>query len=990
MNFLIKYSPGRILGLFLLISVLSLSNGPAVLAVWQEPTQDPPGGNRPVPLDVSATAQTKAGGLTIQGAAAFTGGVTADSLAVTNAHEAISAVTTGASGVTDFAVHGTALNGGWAGYFQGPVLVTGSLQVGTGSSQLCLNSALAEDCISDWSDVQGNNYWLLTGNNNLYPVNPATTKIGIGVAGEPLAPLHIKADPVANRGQLELEGYSGGLELISFYDDPNGYMGYISVQKSQPLKIQNQQNGVYGPISLNPAGGNVGIHNDAPGYPLDVIDDNSTAIVNLNNTNPKLWTGFRIAIDGVEQRFIGLNNTDSVLRFRRNGTTDDLVINTNGYVGVGTVSPLGKLSVEGSIFSRTGLTDNLVADPQFSQAGTYWSNSANWLEETAVLDNGDIVNSAKVTTSGNVVVVSDFVPVDPYKTYRFSIWIKSDNATAGARYFGLYSYNENKQAMNVFRVDGASTGNPYFWSGDLILNTWRQVTGYVLPCNSGDGWINPADTTNVNYRMDCQARYLRLRFLNYGNAGTTVTNWFALPAVEEVQSSAVAFSKNYSDYIINPAGNVGINTIAPNKLLEIADNELTVNVPTVRITNAAYYGGYSVPLNEPHGALEFYSTYTGGNYPAVTAAIKAINESNSGIEHGLGFFVNNNSADPTEVVRINENGTVGINNITPDDSYKLDVNGSVNSTGGYCINGDCLTDWADVQGDNLWTDAGTYIRPSATANLQIDETSGELQAINANVVINGGHLDLENFGLIRYSSENESPPVLIADQLMVGRKYCATAGAFCDPPAQELGVDLQNSENLIFGRVRQTTTGNNDATQNLLRLQRGDGSDSVIDKLTVGVNGHTMINVLDNTNAWAMPATVGNPGLKVLHSQGSDAAIYAHGSLYGLYAVSAGSPDSGYAIVGHTPSFSDNLFLLKSGTGEGSDVFKVLYSGDTLDQGALVVGSLNDDFVDENLLTVAGTGDDRNLLNLKNYYFDGNDYVYTDRFTVSESGDLSM
>ncbi|HBV01925.1 MAG TPA: hypothetical protein DEB69_00700, partial [Candidatus Komeilibacteria bacterium] len=90
MNFLIKYSPGRILGLFLLISVLSLSNGPAVLAVWQEPTQDPPGGNRPVPLDVSATAQTKAGGLTIQGAAVFTGGVTADSLVVTNAHEAIS------------------------------------------------------------------------------------------------------------------------------------------------------------------------------------------------------------------------------------------------------------------------------------------------------------------------------------------------------------------------------------------------------------------------------------------------------------------------------------------------------------------------------------------------------------------------------------------------------------------------------------------------------------------------------------------------------------------------------------------------------------------------------------------------------------------------------------------------------------------------------------------------------------------------------------
>jgi hypothetical protein len=98
---------------------------------------------------------------------------------------------------------------------------------------------------------------------------------------------------------------------------------------------------------------------------------------------------------------------------------------------------------------------------------------------------------------------------------------------------------------------------------------------------------------------------------------------------------------------------VGIGTESPTQLLEIvgdADNGATP--PTLRITNTESDYGSGATLNVPHGAIEFYMQEGSQAYPAVGAAIKAMNQNANGSAHGLGFFTNNASAEPTEIARL--------------------------------------------------------------------------------------------------------------------------------------------------------------------------------------------------------------------------------------------------------------------------------------------------------------------------------------------------
>jgi hypothetical protein len=176
--------------------------------------------------------------------------------------------------------------------------------------------------------------------------------------------------------------------------------------------------------------------------------------------------------------------------------------------------------------------NNLILDPLFNEED-YWTSAPNWDKVSVVLDGNDVVTSAEIRTDGNVQVISDYLPVDPYKTYRFSIWIKSDDSTTGTRYLGHYAYDSSKTAIDSYNYAGTSCNNCYFWHGDIPAGTWQKITGYIFSCDTLT-WTDPSETTLYNFRMDCNAGYLRMRFLNYYNEGTYVTNWFALPRVEEV------------------------------------------------------------------------------------------------------------------------------------------------------------------------------------------------------------------------------------------------------------------------------------------------------------------------------------------------------------------------------------------------------------------------------------------------------------------------
>lgn len=127
-------------------------------------------------------------------------------------------------------------------------------------------------------------------------------------------------------------------------------------------------------------------------------------------------------------------------------------------------------------------------------------------------------------------------------------------------------------------------------------------------------------------------------------------------------------------FVNSTSNNVGIGTIFPQKHLEIASNASSDELPTIRLTatnDDAWYAN-----NQVFGALEFYTSETIGNFPAVGAAAKMLQEGIIGTQYGLGFFTNNNLIDASEKMRITATGKVGIGLTNPNSTLQVVTGGT--------------------------------------------------------------------------------------------------------------------------------------------------------------------------------------------------------------------------------------------------------------------------------------------------------------------------
>ena len=157
--------------ILLAVLVFGLAAPTALADVWEPPPSNPPSSNRPRPLDESAEAQTKAGNLTIEGSLDVEGSINTtvgtpahnfgDALLMSSpdtqsalfiqgniirdegldqalvevenidgsANSAISLLVANRGAAGSVALQVQNLTGGWAGYFYGPVGITGGLQV---------------------------------------------------------------------------------------------------------------------------------------------------------------------------------------------------------------------------------------------------------------------------------------------------------------------------------------------------------------------------------------------------------------------------------------------------------------------------------------------------------------------------------------------------------------------------------------------------------------------------------------------------------------------------------------------------------------------------------------------------------------------------------------------------------------------------------------------------------------------------------------------
>jgi hypothetical protein len=94
--------------------------------------------------------------------------------------------------------------------------------------------------------------------------------------------------------------------------------------------------------------GGVGIGTTSPATLLDIRGlPNNPAVARVNQIGGINWAGWRVDRDSTEKWFVGLGNTNENLLFRRNSSSDDMVIDASGNVGIGTSEPDRKLHIVG-------------------------------------------------------------------------------------------------------------------------------------------------------------------------------------------------------------------------------------------------------------------------------------------------------------------------------------------------------------------------------------------------------------------------------------------------------------------------------------------------------------------------------------------------------------------------------------------------------------------------------------------------------------------
>ena len=156
--------------------------------------------------------------------------------------------------------------------------------------------------------------------------------------------------------------------------------------------------------------------------------------------------------------------------------------------------------------------------------------------------NGVNIRTLNITTSGDHMYWSDMQEVDPTADYevRLSIYSAHVDAT-GTRYFGVYVYDANQVLLSVTPFDvstrtwGAATNNPYFWNGDVYGGNWRDMVAYLVGCNTSADDIPAGKNVSTHFKLPANAKFVRVRFLNYYNSGVTVSNDFFSPSLVKTQ-----------------------------------------------------------------------------------------------------------------------------------------------------------------------------------------------------------------------------------------------------------------------------------------------------------------------------------------------------------------------------------------------------------------------------------------------------------------------
>lgn len=266
-----------------------------------------------------------------------------------------------------------------------------------------------------------------------------------------------------------------------------------------------------------------------------------------------------------------------------------------------------------------------------------------------------------------------------------------------------------------------------------------DVAGNILNLGSEIGTKNRGNNTVKLARL-AMPPYVtaNMRFALLGGATTSTANIVALGGEVGGMSAATqidfftAATTNVDTgtlrMTITSAGNVGIGASAPDSKFQVHHSSSNTNVANLQLVDLAFAFRNTSNTNGNMSMISFQDAAGWGN-----AQIGAVQTDQTNHSADL-IFLTRNGAAFGEHLRIKNAGNVGIGTPTPNALYKLDVAGSINSSG-LCLTGVCKTDWTQV-GGSQWFNQGSNIYFTNNVGVGMNNPSEKLE-IAGNLKLTG-------------------------------------------------------------------------------------------------------------------------------------------------------------------------------------------------------------------------------------------------------------
>jgi hypothetical protein len=450
-----------------------------------------------------------------------------------------------------------------------------------------------------------------------------------------------------------------------------------------------------GTSNINQTSGNIGIGTPSPTYGLDVYNGSvavrsSNLFVAFDSANSKYGqinsdgTNFNIAAKSGQDLMLSAPSSTTPILFDVN-SAEAMRITGAGYVGIGSSSPAATLDVNGSVQIANGqnLTFNYASNSgiQF-YPGTTVNRRAS--DGSLLLNSGqaNIVITPAVYTvfaSGNVGigVTTPGAPLEirgtsaGYASNAGNLALTTSSSTNGLR-FGVYDSNYSWISS--------------FNSLPLYINTGGNNT--ILNASGGEVGIG---TTAPGYplevvRSDNATTDIAEFYPNNLTVGVGVW-YYGIHSIGSNANNSLKLDSQSGGYVLlqtNGGGsNVGIGITSPQFTLDTLGKIAVGPIDGTGGTNPSEVVFKQANLAQPsytndgRGYVNYYADPTGGTYIRSLDLVSGSVNTTSRIK----FFTSTSTGGvPTEAMRIDSTGNVGIGNTSP--QVTLDATGTIRDAAG--------------------------------------------------------------------------------------------------------------------------------------------------------------------------------------------------------------------------------------------------------------------------------------------------------------------